>query len=209
MTVHLGIDPGLEGAVAAIELGEIEIRDTPVFSDGKRRRIDAAKCAAILREIKGYCEEKRGGALVSQPSAYAVAAGLAKPGMTITERIQPAKRLMVTIEKSQPMPPMGRPGMEKGVGHGSIASFSLGYSFGVWVGILAALEIPYQLVSPQTWKAALMKDSPKEKDASRIVADRLFPGQRENWWPLKKHHGRCDALLLAEYGRRISSCLDE
>lgn len=193
--VWLGIDPGLEGAVAAIESGEIEIRDVPTYQDGKRRRIDAAKCAAILREIKRYCEP----------------ANPIEPAAPIQEAIRKNyhKRLMVTIEKSQPMPPMGRPGMEKGVGHGSIASFSLGYSFGVWVGILASLEIPYQLVSPVTWKAALMKDSPKEKDASRIVADRLFPGQRENWWPLKKHHGRTDSLLLAEYGRRLSGVLDE
>jgi hypothetical protein len=195
MTVHLGIDPGLEGAVAAIEHGEIEIRDTPVFSDGKRRRIDAAKCAAILREIKAYAAGETEGKQIGDVQYQYI--------------VRPAKRLMVTIEKSQPMPPMGRPGMEKGVGHGSIASFSLGYSFGVWVGILAALEIPYQLVSPQTWKAALMKDSPKEKDASRIVADRLFPGQRENWWPLKKHHGRADAVLIAEWGRRQSGILED
>jgi hypothetical protein len=197
-SLWIGIDPGLFGAVAAIEGNEIEIRDTPILNNGKRNVIDAAKCAAILREIKWYCS----------PNCVA---GYDKmdPLNQATMREIHGRRLMVTIEKSQPMPPMGRPGMEKGVGHGSIASFSLGYSFGVWVGILAALEIPYQLVSPVTWKAALMKDSPKEKDASRIVADRLFPGQRENWWPLKKHHGRTDSLLLAEYGRRLSGVLEE
>jgi hypothetical protein len=190
VTVYLGIDPGLEGAVAAIESGEIEIRDTPTYQDGKRRRIDAAKCAAILREIKGYC---------LPPDV---------PRNPFSGQKVIAKRLMVTIEKSQPMPGM-IPGMEKMVGRGGIASFSLGYSFGVWVGILAALEIPYQLVSPVTWKAALMKDSPKEKDASRIVADRLFPGQWDNWWPLKKHHGRADAVLIAEWGRRQSGILED
>jgi hypothetical protein len=193
MTVWAGIDPGLTGAVAIIEDGEIEIRDVAVFSDGKRTRIDAQKCAAMLREIKAYCEPQ-------------YKTGLDSEGVTTMTMTSPAKRLMVTIEKSQPMPPMGA---SKKVGHGSIASFSLGYSFGVWIGILASLEIPYQLVAPATWKAALMKDSPKEKDASRIVADRLFPGQRDNWWPLKKHHGRADALLIAEWGRRQSGVLEE
>ncbi len=98
---------------------------------------------------------------------------------------------MVFIEKSQPMPK-----------NGSIAAFSLGYSFGVWIGVLASMGIRYELVTPQSWKKALMAGSPKEKDASRVVCDRLWPGQRENWWPLKRHHGRCDSLLLALYGKR-------
>src|SRR5215469_2512034 len=159
--VWLGIDPGLEGAVAAIEGGEIEIRDTPTYQDGKRRRIDASKCATILREIKTYCESKW------EPLPYP------RDGATMTH---PAKSLMVSIEKSQPMPK-----------NGSIGCFGLGYSYGTWIGILASLEIPYRLVTPQAWKKMLMPGEPKEKDASRIVADRLFPGQRDNWWPLKKH----------------------
>lgn len=183
--MHVGIDPGLTGAIAVIDYDEIEIHDTPVLSTGKRHVIDAARGAKLLREIKAYCER------VTEPK---------QDGLVLYEYVvREGKRLMVTIEKSQPMPPAMA---GKTVGHGSIASFSLGQSFGIWIGILAALEIPYQLVAPATWKAALMKDQPKEKDASRLVADHLFPGQRDNWWPLKKHHGRCDALLIAEWGRR-------
>lgn len=101
-------------------------------------------------------------------------------------------KLAVFIEKSQPMPK-----------NGSIACFGLGYSFGVWIGILAALEIPYTLVTPQAWKKALMPGEPKEKDSSRVVARRLWPAQTEEWLSRKKDHGRADALLIAEYGRRI------
>lgn len=96
------------------------------------------------------------------------------------------------VEKVQPMPV-----------NGSIACFSLGYSFGVWQGILASLRIPYQLVTPQAWKKSMMPGEPKEKDASRIVALRMFPelGSSLN---LVKHHNRADALLIAEYGRRMT-----
>ena len=179
--VWLGIDPGLTGAVCIIEGEELEFHDTPTLSTGTRNVIDAAKCAALLRDVKGCF----------QNGTY-----------------HPTRRLMVTIEKSQPMPPMGKKDGQT-VGHGSIASFSLGYSFGVWIGILAALEIPYQTVAPQTWKALLMKGEPKEKDASRLVARRLWPTQTEEALSRKKDHGRADALLIAEYGRRISGRLDE
>jgi crossover junction endodeoxyribonuclease RuvC len=98
--------------------------------------------------------------------------------------------LVISIEKSQPMPK-----------NGSIGCFGLGYSFGVWIGVLATVGIPYELVTPQAWKKTLMAGMPKEKDASRVACDRLWPGQRENWWSMKKAHNRCDALLIAQYGR--------
>jgi crossover junction endodeoxyribonuclease RuvC len=41
----------------------------------------------------------------------------------------------------------------------------------------------------------------KNKDASRAMAMRLWPGLREQL-ELKKHDGRAEALLLAEYLRR-------
>jgi crossover junction endodeoxyribonuclease RuvC len=98
----------------------------------------------------------------------------------------------VFIEKSQPMPR-----------DGCVQSFGTGYSFGLWVGILAALEIPYTLITPQAWKKAMMPGEAKEKDASRIVARRLWPQQTEQYLSRKKDHGRADALLMAEYGRRL------
>ena len=43
----------------------------------------------------------------------------------------------------------------------------------------------------------------EEKDASRIVARRLWPLQTEEALSRKKDHGRADAALIAEYGRRL------
>jgi len=88
---------------------------------------------------------------------------------------------------------------------GVASSFSFGRGFGMWEGMLAAFRIPYEKISPQRWKKDLLSDMPKEKDASRIRAQQLFPRAELN---LKKHHGRGDALLLAEYIRRTYNGLN-
>ena len=75
---------------------------------------------------------------------------------------------------------------------------------GCWQGVLAALQIPHQMVTPQRWKRTLMDGRPKGKAASVLVAQQLFPwaapqlrGPRG-----KALDGRADALLIAEYVRR-------
>ena len=85
---------------------------------------------------------------------------------------------------------------------GVASSFQLGKGYGIWLGILGALAIPYTLVTPQAWKKEMMAGRAKEKDASRAVAIELFPSLAGDL-SLKKHHGRADALLIAEYGRRM------
>lgn len=87
---------------------------------------------------------------------------------------------------------------------GSIATsnFRLGLSLGMLRGQLAALAIPFDLIAPQTWKSALMKGMPKEKAASILRAKQLCPDAAEHL-TLKKHDGRADALLIAQYVLRF------
>lgn len=98
--------------------------------------------------------------------------------------------VFVTIEKVSSMP-----------GQGVASMFSFGKNFGTWLGILAALKLPFQQVAPVSWKKKIMSDMGKEKDASRVKAMQLFPNTQRDL-NLMKHHGRADALLIAEYGRR-------
>lgn len=98
--------------------------------------------------------------------------------------------LLVGIEKVHSMP-----------GQGVASTFCFGEGYGVWLGILAALGIRHELITPQAWKKSLMNGQVKDKDASRLVALRLFPEVCEQL-KLKRHHGRADALLIAEYLRR-------
>jgi len=85
---------------------------------------------------------------------------------------------------------------------GVTSTFSLGRGAGLWEGILVGIGVPYELVKPELWKKIMMSGMGKDKDASRVKALQLFPAAI-NSLALKKHHGRADALLLAEYRRRI------
>ena len=85
---------------------------------------------------------------------------------------------------------------------GVSSSFCFGESKGMWEGILAAYNIPTEMVSPQRWKKEIMADQGKEKSAARFKAMALFPSLADQL-KLVKHDGRAEALLLAEYGRRL------
>lgn len=98
--------------------------------------------------------------------------------------------VMVGIEALHAMPNR----MCNGVGN-----FSLGRSSGMFEGILTALRIPFQKIPPKRWQKLLLDGMPHEKGSSVVVAKRLFPDVDLS---LKKHHGRADALLIAEYLRR-------
>lgn len=86
---------------------------------------------------------------------------------------------------------------------GLSSTFSFGTNFGFIQGMLAALNIGYQLVSPNKWKKEFGLG--KDKDASIITAQRLFPGVNLN----RTEHSRkldnnmAESLLMAEYGRRL------
>jgi hypothetical protein len=104
----------------------------------------------------------------------------------------------VTIEEVHAMPK-----------NGGCGNFSSGYGFGLWVGLLTAFGYPFTTVQPLRWKkilgikhAAGSSDADK-KNSDRMLACRLFPKAADQM-NLVKHHGRADALLIGEYGRRMS-----
>lgn len=86
-------------------------------------------------------------------------------------------------------------------GQGVTSMFTFGMGFGIWLGIIAALGVPMELATPQAWKKAYGLIS--DKEAARAKALQLFPCQSGSL-KSKKHHGRAEALLLAEYLRRKS-----
>jgi crossover junction endodeoxyribonuclease RuvC len=85
-------------------------------------------------------------------------------------------------------------------GQGVTSMFSLGRSVGIIVGVLAALDIPLTMAAPAAWKRSLAV--PKAKDGARARASQLLPAAAAHW-PLKRHHGRAEAALLALYGSRL------
>lgn len=88
-------------------------------------------------------------------------------------------------------------------GQGVTSCFSFGQNFGVILGLLTAFRIPYELVRPQKWKRVFSCTS--DKNTSIEVAQRMFPGVDLRRTPrcAKPHDGICEALLMAEYARRL------
>ena len=82
---------------------------------------------------------------------------------------------------------------------GVVSAFELGRGKGIWMGILGALGIPYELVSPQQWKKDILSGRAKEKEAARIKAQELYPNLI-HMLQRKMDHNRADALLLAHWG---------
>jgi crossover junction endodeoxyribonuclease RuvC len=82
-------------------------------------------------------------------------------------------------------------------GQGVSSTFKFGQSYGVVLGVLAALEIQTRLVTPSVWKKHFRLDSDKEK--ARALALRTFAKSPEHF-ARKKDHGRAEAALLALYG---------
>ncbi len=89
-------------------------------------------------------------------------------------------------------------------GQGVTSMFTFGMGYGIWIGLLGGLQIPYDIVTPQAWKKEMLAGRPKDKAAARVRAQELFPHLADQL-VLVKHDGRADALLIAEYGRRIAS----
>ena len=85
---------------------------------------------------------------------------------------------------------------------GVASSFTFGEGLGMWKGIIAAYGLPLEMVSPQRWKKEIMADQGREKSASRYKAVQIFPQVADRLSRIKDD-GRAEALLLAEYGRRL------
>jgi crossover junction endodeoxyribonuclease RuvC len=86
-------------------------------------------------------------------------------------------------------------------GQGISSTFSFGKTFGIILGVVAALNITLTLVPPVRWKREL--HVLKDKDAARARASQLLP-EAAYQWRFKKDHGRGEAALLALYGLRLS-----
>ncbi|QXC59351.1 hypothetical protein KSP35_13155 [Aquihabitans sp. G128] len=141
--VILGIDPGKEGALAAL---------------------DAATGALIWVED------------MPDPLTGALVADLLANEVVVAA--------MVELQ-------VGRPGQS------SSAMFKFGTGYGLILGVLGALRIPYELATAGKWKANQRVTA--DKATSRRRAIELWPAHSE-LFKLVKHTDRAEAALIARYG---------
>ena len=83
---------------------------------------------------------------------------------TILENIRVLNIRLVGIESVHAMPKQG-----------VVSMFSMGMGFGLWLGILAALRLPYEKIEPAKWKRDIGIASGSDKSASIAKASQLFP----------------------------------
>ena len=88
---------------------------------------------------------------------------------------------------------------------GAVFAFTSGHGHGVYVGVLAAMDIPTTAVAPQKWTATLGVQKPKgaekrDKGLSLELARKLFP-ELALLLRREKDNGRAEALLIAHFAR--------
>jgi crossover junction endodeoxyribonuclease RuvC len=84
---------------------------------------------------------------------------------------------------------------------GVTSTFRFGYSAGIVMGVLQALEIKVLRVKPSVWKPALGLSSDKKK--SLALARKRFP-QYKAYFKRAMDDGRAEAALLAHFAREMS-----
>ena len=84
-------------------------------------------------------------------------------------------------------------------GQGVASMFSMGDTFGCIRGVCAAMGYEVEIITPQSWKKHFKLG--KDKEVVRAKAIELFPDVE---LPLKKHHNRAEALLIAQYGMQTN-----
>lgn len=96
-----------------------------------------------------------------------------------------APLLHATLEQVSAMPKQG-----------VSSTFKFGMSYGFLRGLLIAHQIPFETVTPVKWQQVMRCRSRGDKNITKARAQELFPSHK---WT----HRTADAVLLAEYGRRM------
>lgn len=107
----------------------------------------------------------------------------------LAEMITDYQPLLAIIERVSAMPKQG-----------VVSMFNFGRAYGDVRGVVGALAIPVQYVTPGKWKKHYQLGSDKEECRGRAL--QLFPSCAEHF-KLKKHHGRAEAALIARYGAEM------
>jgi crossover junction endodeoxyribonuclease RuvC len=108
---------------------------------------------------------------------------------TLAQWIAEAQPSLAVVEKAAARP-----------GQGVCSMFSFGKGYGSILGVLAALQIPVELVTPQTWKKVILAGTKRDKDSAIQYCRQRFPTV-----PLvpsgckKESDGMSDSLCILDF----------
>jgi len=91
-------------------------------------------------------------------------------------------------------------------GQGVSSTFNFGCAYGVCIGTFMALDMPFDTVTPGTWKREM--GIGKDKERARQKAVQLHPEAAE-FLGRKLDHNRAEAILLAHYWSRRKMPVEE
>jgi crossover junction endodeoxyribonuclease RuvC len=86
-------------------------------------------------------------------------------------------------------------------GQGVKSTFKFGTNYGFWLGLLTAFRIPYEQIVPRRWQTVMNCLTGGNKNITKAKAQQLYPHERIV-------HANADAILIAEYGRRMFYKMD-
>jgi hypothetical protein len=87
---------------------------------------------------------------------------------------------------------------------GTVSAFKSGVGYGALQMALTACDIPYEIVSAAKWQRVIGVTVPKGKTMTATQKKNMHKEKAQQLFPnLKVTHAIADALLIAEYGRRI------
>lgn len=162
----IGIDPGLAGGLAVLDLG-----DGDELLEATLMRTPVLRTRRRARDRIEY-------------DAPAMLAWLVEAADGGTGSVQ------VVLEEQQAMPAALR-----GRHQGGMSTFRTGVGYGLWLGLVTAARVPYEIVRPADWKKH-HKLVGCDKRASRLRCGQLFPALA----PIAaQDEGPAEALLLAAY----------
>ncbi len=104
---------------------------------------------------------------------------------TLTARLEQMRPSVAVIERVGPMPKQGLS-----------STFRFATSFGILIGVVAALKCPVHFITPSKWKRDLGLGADKEEARARAL--QLWP-DRSDLFGRKRDHGRAESALLARY----------
>lgn len=177
----IGIDPGKRGGLFIID----PMIQTPLYGTAfpviqppsvKTRKLDAK--GKRIRKTPKATPDWRGIALILKDHCAA-------DDVVYLERVSGARS-------------------GKGRSTGDAGMFNFGEHFGFIRGILHALNIRYVLITPQKWKAGVGLPVGSDKNASRAMAQRLYP-ECANSFERVKDEGLAEASLIAYAGARAEN----
>lgn len=173
MPVVCGIDPGLKGAIAFVDSRDMSLRAAhplPVKQVGTKARVDIHALTTWLD----------GGAPFPMPAEWHFGWVAGKPRLSAGG---------VIIERQGVKP-----------GEGNVSGLTIGLNYGLLLGMLETLGIPYFEVQPAQWKRGLSVGPEKAHSISRAQA--FWPRAVSKWTGPRGgvKDGVCEAALIARYG---------